>query len=577
MTIKQLLSRSLTNFVVVGATAGLLIVYFVSGPRTLPEADSGELAAIAIGGGIPHPPGYPLLVILLQGFSLLAPLVGLISALTLLSELCAGIAAVLITRTLIARGTSPMAAAAATLAVFLSRNVWRAATSFEPFALNLLLAAAVIAGCDALARASDRRGETCWSVAIGAVFGLGLCNHHSLAMYAPLPLAIVLAERRRILQRLFFMAAGVILGAAPLLSFAWLRTQPGWIWGDWSNLFAQTAHHVLRRDYGTMTLTPGEGGRWGGYGAQRMLVTLPAVLSYAFFTLGVFGAGVECFDRVAFRKENNGKRTDGFAAGLLAVFILSGLFFPSMFPLKGTALDRMITDRFLALPMLPLAFPISRGLSAFRVRPRLAYAAVLALLLAHVAWQWPEAARIRHRFFEAHVRNVFDIMEKNSVVMIVGDGGFSGGLYGKYVLGRDNVTVVITGLGGEWYRKRVAGELAGRALDDLNRPLYLLDIPAAKSALNLRYYPVGPLLRVLLPDARMPAARELFEKNQKLFAKLRLPSRYEIIAADAWEREELQDYERTWQIIGERLQREGDLKRAKEAFACRDFFRPPPE
>lgn len=559
-------SRPYAAVLPIGMAVALLTSYLAAGPRTLPEADSGELAAIAMHGGIPHPPGYPLLVLLLQGFAHLAPQLGVSPALALSSYLLSCAAAMLLARTLIARGAAPLAACVATAAVFVSRNVFRASTSFEPFALNLLLAVSVLACCQALCRAAADGGGKRASVALGVTFGLGLCNHHSLATLAPLPLAVLLARPRLLPERLARIALGFLLGALPLLSLAWLRTQSGWIWGDWSDFFPQLAHHVLRCDYGTLTLSSGTSGH-ASYGPLRMLTTLPAVLSYAFVLPCALGAWA-----MWTRHPSRQTRSDGFSVGLAASFLTSGFVFPALFRLQGTALDHLIADRFLALPVLLLAFPIAEALARQGAQRWRVQALLVSALALHAALQWPESARVHHRWFEAHVRNVFDVLEDNAVLMVAGDDGYSGGLYGKHVLGRHDVTLVIEGLDAAWHRVQIADAVNHAVPGGASRPLYLLDVPATPRSRTVRTFPVGPLLRVLGPNEPMPAPALLFEKNRALFAGLRLPTREEIANADAWERDTLPYYARAWDTLAQRLQQQGDAELAASARAYRDTF-----
>jgi hypothetical protein len=553
------------------AVSILFLVYVTSGPRTLPEADAGELAAIAVRGGIPHPPGYPLLSWILQGFATLAGPLGLIPALALSSILCACVAAVLIAHTLIARGTPAISAWTATLAVFLSVHVWRDATTFEPFALNLLLAAGVIACTERLARdaAGTDRARTLF--ALGGLFGLGLCNHHTLALFAPLPLAVLLAQPRRLLGDARFLTLGFVLGTTPLLLLLVQRTQPGFIWGDWDPFLPRLLTHLLRHEYGTLSLAPSGAGSLA-YGPARMLATLPQGLSYAFAGLLLFGV-LHGLRRWYAARQASPSHTDRFAFGLGASFVCSGLLFPMLFRLHGLGLDDLIADRFLALPMLPLAFPLATGLTALSPVLRALHAPVCAaLLLAHGALQWPAAARAEHHFFEDHVRNIFDIVERDAVLMTASDTGFSAGLYGRYVLGRDDVTVVLSRLSHGWYTARVRAELVRPGTTLAARPLYVLDPPKTQARPALAAYPIGPLLRVIQLGEAMPSSTELFARNQALFARLRLPTRAQIARMDPWEQSELVNYTRGWHELGTRLRREGHDALSAQALRYRDAF-----
>jgi hypothetical protein len=549
-----------------GALLSLALLYAVSGPRTLPEADSGEFAAIAVSGGIAHPPGYPLLAIVLQAFAPLRSLLGLTPALTLSSILFACVAALLVARTMISRGAGVTAAWTATLAVFMSTNVWRNATSFEPRALNLLLAAGVLASCQRLSQTAGRDARLPL-LATGLLFGLGLCNHHSLFMLAPLPAVLLFAQPRQLLARGLWLALGFALGATPLLLFLFLRAQAGWVWGDWDPFWPRLVTHVLRLEYGTFELTSNPKGHVG-YGLSRMFGTLPAVLSFGFFALLVFGVVLSVRRWLS---QPAGAR-DLYALGTALAFMTSGVLFPMLFRHEGTGMDNVNADRFLGLPMLLLVSPLAAALTALQVRLRAAHAPAFGLLLlAHAALQWPDAARVDHRFFEDHMRNVFAVAERGAVIMSASDAAFSGGLYGRHVWGRSDVTIVFSGMNYAWYAEMMRAELAaGTTL--ATRPLYWLERPVSSPEIRPPTYPIGPLLRVVQPGEAMPSPVELFARNEALFSRLRLPTREQLARLDAWEASELVNYRRVWAEIGARLARQGNHALAARAFQYRDAF-----
>ena len=538
----------------------LLVVYTASGPRTLPEADAGELAAVAVSGGIPHPPGYPVWTVLLQVAAQLSGVLGLVPALTLVSILASCAAALLLARTLRARGSHPLTAFTATLAVFLGTFLWRDATTFEPFALSNLLACGVLACCQRLARTDVAEGEldARTLLGLGLLFGLGLCHHHPLALLAPLPLSVLAPQLRRAPRVLGLLAAGFLVGTTPLLFFFWLRTQAGWIWGDWDPLLPRLVRHLMRTDYGTLSLAQsGSGSFW--YGVRHFLQSLPASLSYVFFYLLVFGLLLAVRQPKALR--------DRFALGVALSFVTTGIVFPMLFRLHGVGLDALFVDRFFGLAMLLLAFPISAALDA--IRPRLHalwLPACAASLLFHATYQWPRAARVGHTFFETHIHNVLAVVPPGAVVLTQGDAGFSIGLYARYVLGRSDISFVFSDLGDDWYDERVGAALASRGA----RPLFLLGNPVTSMGAEPPSYPLGPLRRVVTPRETMPDASELFARNLALYARFRLPSPAEVASCDAWEASELADYSKAWNAIATRADHEGRPDLAARARIYRD-------
>lgn len=180
-------------------------------------ADGGDLLAAAVTNGVPHPPGYPLYILLLQGW------LGLGRALlplepaqfgTLLSVLCAGLSAGLTVATAahLLRGhlsasrqaapwVRPLWAALAGLAWMAAPLVWSQAIITEVYALHMLLAAAI--GWATL----TGRGRL-----LAPALGLGLAHHVTSVLLWPAVLLWLWQQPGARLARI-----GRILGAALLI------------------------------------------------------------------------------------------------------------------------------------------------------------------------------------------------------------------------------------------------------------------------------------------------------------------------------------------------------------------------
>jgi len=201
--------------------------------RTLPpgltwahdSADGGELAAAAYTLGIPHPPGYPTYVLLAHPFTRL-PLGEVATRTNLFSALCAAAAASVLAWT-VARVTDSLpAACGAGVALALSPLLWSQAVVTEVHALNTLIA------CLLLSLAISSRAPTYNALhpgAAGLVWGLGLGNHLTIVLCAPL---VTLVPRRRLRSALLGVA-GLAVGLTVYLYLP-LRasTNPPLSWGD---------------------------------------------------------------------------------------------------------------------------------------------------------------------------------------------------------------------------------------------------------------------------------------------------------------------------------------------------------
>jgi hypothetical protein len=226
-------------------------------PRGLTGGDAGELIAAAASGGVAHPPGYPLFLMLGRLVSLL-PFGSLALRFNLLSAACgAGAAALLFLASARWSGSRWAALVAASLFAF-APTVWHWATGAEVFALNNLLVALLLLCAVRFAESRQRR----WALWGAFAVGLGLSNHHESVLSA-IPLAVWLCWVAPELLRgrgVLWLALAFAAGLAPYLylvaagghaaAVTWGATQ------TWSGFWT----HVLRREYGTFRLSVDAGG-----------------------------------------------------------------------------------------------------------------------------------------------------------------------------------------------------------------------------------------------------------------------------------------------------------------------------
>lgn len=208
------------------ASAGVLAAYLLTLAPGVVWAgagiDSGDLAAAIAVGGVPHPTGYPTLMLL--GLAVRAiPLGDLALRLNVLAALAA--AGSLIPLSLIAARLRPSAgvamplpeaaASAAVLTLYgLAPLVWSNAIVTEVYALaSLLLWGALYAAVRARANQEASSGRTAWAAAAGVLLGVGLGAHITVALAAP-ALAAILVWRRQGERTAWRQAALVTAGCA---------------------------------------------------------------------------------------------------------------------------------------------------------------------------------------------------------------------------------------------------------------------------------------------------------------------------------------------------------------------------
>jgi hypothetical protein len=288
--------------------AGLLLGVRGAAPA-VSVGDSGEFAAAAAVLGVPHAPGYPLYLLAARAFGTLLPWATWAWRLNLFSGVCAAGALALFADAARRRGAGAPAACFGAACLGLSPLWLHTNAQAEVFALNLLLAAALLR----VAVRPEPWGRRS-AAASGLLLGLATGNHHTLALAVPaLAAAAWLRERptaRTAGRAALTLAAFAVLGAAVQLYLP-LRAaaSPPLDVGHPADLPA-FLHVLLRRDYGSLSLTV-DGAAQGGLPAQsaRWLAELRAGLGLPAVLLAALGLGV-----LAARRE--GRADAALAAGL---------------------------------------------------------------------------------------------------------------------------------------------------------------------------------------------------------------------------------------------------------------------
>lgn len=161
----------------------LFCIYFVTLAPSLTWAnsgsDGGDLISAAATGGVPHPSGYPLYLILAGLFQRL-PVGSLAFRTNLMSAVCSLLAAGLLFALLEKQLRSSTPALLAALAYGLSPLVWSQAVITEVYALQALLTVAILSALlSPVRKPSLFMGQ-------GLLFGLALGNHLTTLFLAPL-------------------------------------------------------------------------------------------------------------------------------------------------------------------------------------------------------------------------------------------------------------------------------------------------------------------------------------------------------------------------------------------------------
>jgi hypothetical protein len=534
-----------------------LALYGWLAPSHVVDGDNAEFCTLAVTGGAAHPSGYPLYVLWLRAMSWLpgTPAHAAALATAILSAASIGVLHAVCR----AWGARPLAATFASLLFATGPIVLREYTQAEVFALNGLVVALVLW---LAAEKGPLRGV--WrGAALGLVAGLGLANHMTCVLVAPVGiLGLVRAIRED--RRAWIAIATFLLGLTPYL-YLFVAPDSPMSWGRVRSVDELIAM-ILRRDY-------------GGPGAFKHGEALVSMWT----SLGAFAWEVArswlWLPLVCVAFVRRGESRAAWLA-LAASFLLAGPLLVTRFNVPPTGLGLFVVRRFYMLPMMMLAVPIAVGFDALveRLR-RLAPVVVGAAIVGSLVLSLPHLAVVHGRAVENSARNLLTSLPPSSVVIHSQDE-FHGALnYLQAARGeRTDVAVVTwTLMTFDWYRARVAAKgvvaatnMPGTPLQQLvgtllatGRPVFV-DRLQSELIAAFPSYPHGILIRILPLGAQAPGVADVIALNKQLYAAFALddprPGPNDDYATEVHRR-----YAGIWDILSRAAERAGNRELAAEA------------
>jgi hypothetical protein len=567
--VERLARRAVANGWWLGALA--LIVYAALASPHLVDGDNAEFATLGAIGGRAHPSGYPLYVLWLRAWSWLPGTPAHAGALA--TAILGALAVVVVHAACRAWGARPLAATI-TAAMFAAAPVIvRYASEAEVFALDNLVVALVVW---LAAAAGPLRGHH-RAAALGVIAGLGLANHLTCVLVAPIGILGVIRAARESRSSAYAVAlAGLVIGLVP---YAYLFFADGPAsWGRMDTAGDLIAM-ITRRDYGvTSLMTGGADVAWtaslGALGATlaRSWLWLPALA-------GVAMLGVRALRPV-------GEPRAGWLC-LAASFVLAGPVLMLRFNIDPHGVGHDICERFHMLPAVLLAIPIAAALEIGSARITRETAAI-ALCVPGVLALWlldlPRLAAIHTPAVELGVRNTLRSLPPFAIAVVTGDDQCFGARYLQLARGeRPDVAVVCAGLlpvrtyRDAWAARGLSlapstGPHLTQALLATGRPI-VVDPTLTAAVAAAANYPFGVLVRLVPPGAAMPAPADVAAINRDLFRAFALdypiPGLDDGYATVAHHR-----YAASWAAIAQRLDRAGDRDGARDAFALTQQLKP---
>ncbi len=427
-------------------------------------ADGGDLITAAATGGIAHPTGYPVYLLLARLFQQLP--VGSLAFRTNLMSAFAAVFAALLVYVLVTRSLSLtnaqcywLAGLASGFAFGLAPLIWSQAVITEVYALNALFVALIL--YLSINAFSVEIPKKCLDCLLGLTFGLAMGNHLTTILLLPVILfttiirkpAAVKAVRwmnkwrfdiRSLIRRLIWMGVGLLVYLSlPLRALS----HPPVNWGNPVTLD------------GFMWLVSGK-----LYQGLLVELSLPLILGRIQATValllkqfGLLGLIFSLIGLIVFFKPTR------LNLSMLWIVLASSFF----------AIGYATTDAFLYLipAFLCFAIWIGMGLSGLMdasskrfhfIGP--AIGGVLILILLIQAWRaWPQVDASHDGRAESFGRTVFSLAPANSIVFVQGDEAVFTLWYFQYALrNRPDLAIVATDLlQFNWYLQTLSSTYPG--------------------------------------------------------------------------------------------------------------------
>jgi hypothetical protein len=260
---KKKMIEKLALFFLLGSSVLIFLLYNESLSPSIAGGDSGEVVAEGCHLGTAHPPGYPLMTMMVHFLSKLATLEHSVAFwVNISSALFTSAACLFIGLTVYEYSGIISGGVLAGFLFAFSPLIWQYAITAEVFPMNTAFAALVVY----LTVRFTKTAQNSLAFAGALVCGLALCNQHTIILYeAPLVLWMLILLRKRIyyFPKLFYqLSAAFFLGFSGYLYLpiaAFLNHRPG-SWGYVATI-SGFFHHFLRKDYGTFQLFSGNTGR----------------------------------------------------------------------------------------------------------------------------------------------------------------------------------------------------------------------------------------------------------------------------------------------------------------------------
>lgn len=556
-----------------------LIGYVWLAPPYIVDGDGAEFATLGAAGGVAHPTGYPAYLLWLRATSWL-PGASPAHTAAIATAILAAIQLVVLHAACRAWGARPTAATF-TVAIYAAGPLaMRYSSQAEAFALNQLVVAAVVylAARNAAVRGGLR------VAALGLVAGIGLADHVTCVLIAPVGLLGAIRGVRESPRGLVAAAAGLaalVVGLSPY-GYLFVTHDNAVSWNTFHTA-GELIDHLLRRAYGGPAAFSTRGESHLELGANLAAFAISLLRGWCWLPAlaGLAMLGVRCV-----RRRGGAAVEPRIGWQMLALaFAIAGPLLVGRFDIEPIGLALYAIRRFhlmatvVLAPAVAAAFEVAIARREAQLRPGIA-AAIGALGFVTAAMlALPDLLRVRTPAVDHAVRGMLHGLPPNAVVIASGDIPYFGIGYLQVACGErpDVVYIYWRSIQINWYRERLARR--GIAIDTRaeaapsirlaeqvlasGRPLFV-DLSLGNILKGFPSYPYGTLFRVLPRGQARPSLDEVAAINRAWFAALDLHYPHPGID-DEFPTMIHDGYAATWQIIADGYAELGQAEQAASA------------
>jgi len=371
----------------------IFFIYYFFACRSLYFEDSSEFVTVSFALGIAHPPGYPLYVLLGRIFSLL-PIENIPFKINILSGFFGTLTIFFLYLIIKSISNSEILAVSSSLLFAFTPTFWSSSEFAEVYSLNTLFVAILI----------YLVVKTKNPLLFSYLFGLGLCNHHSLFLILPAIFFIKNWNKKKIISSLLLFLFGLTLylyipiraGCSPQLD-----------WYGPTNV-GDTIKHITREYY----WAPGSRARTFFIFSQQLRYFFTTLLHefWLFSIVGFLGIFL-CFKKERYK----------MLLLLLFISFTLGVIVYTNFPLTKIEWDLSKVFFIPAFFIFTVFCGVGLDFWGKKLKPFFIYPVILGLVFYIFSKNLSSCSKRNYFYVEDWIKNVYKTLPENSAFFVDGD------------------------------------------------------------------------------------------------------------------------------------------------------------